>query len=131
MSRVVLAVLVIALIAVSAAWAGAVGEDAVIWPRSLMAATVILGAVGFGRLTRNASSRKRADAEGSLEQELSLQVRANVFTDSLILLSLAGLLLLVLRPEINPGFVVFGLVALLTLDFYVRYAIATRRSVRA
>ena len=129
-SRIMLVVLVLALIAISAGWASAVGEDAVLWPRMLMGAAVFFGGVGFGQLTKYAAKRNRADGPESMERELSVRVRASVFNDSLVILSLTGLLLLVLKPEINVAFVVFGVVAVLTADFYVRYLIATRRSVR-
>ena len=84
---------------------------------------IVGGAVGAGLLRKRTERRERTAAPDSFERQAAMQAQAKAFVDLLILTLVAGCLFVVFPAQINPAWVLIGLVVVLVADFWVRYAV--------
>ena len=127
--------LYVAYIAVFAVLCGAVGgltgvaraADVAPWvPIGLTILQFVLimgGALGMGLLRKRTERRELTAAPDSFERQAAMQAQAKAFVDLLILTLVAGCLFVVFPAQINPAWVLIGLVVVLVADFWVRYAV--------
>ena len=81
------------------------------------------GALGMGLLRKRTERRELTAAPDSFERQAAMQAQAKAFVDLLILTLVVGCLFAVFPPQINPAWVLIGLVVVLVADFWVRYAV--------
>ena len=83
------------------------------------------GALGFGLLRKRTERRELTAAPDSFERQAAMQAQAKAFVDLLILTLVVGCLFAAFPAQINPAWVLIGLVVVLVADFWVRYAVIT------
>ena len=86
---------------------------------------------GINLLRRRTERRERTAAPDSFERQAAVQAQAKAFLDLLILTLVVGCLFVVFPTQTNPAWVLIGLVVVLVVDFWVRYAVITRAAVKA
>ena len=84
---------------------------------------IVGGALGVGLLRKRTERRELTAAPDSFERQAAMQAQAKAFIDLLILTLVVGCLFVVLPAQINPAWVLIGLVVVLVADFWVRYAV--------
>jgi hypothetical protein len=92
---------------------------------------IVGGALGVGLLRKRIERRERTAAPDSFERQAAMKAQAKAFIDLLILTLVVGCLFVVFPAQINPGWVLIGLVVALVADFWVRYAVITRAAAKA
>ena len=132
---VYVAVLVVLCGAVGGFAGAARGADVASWvPIALTALQFLLivgGALGAGLLPRRTGRRELTSAPDGLERQAAMRAQAAAFIDLLILTLVAGCLFVVFPAQINPAWVLIGLVVVLIADFWVRYAVITKAAAKA
>lgn len=123
---VVLPVLVVITIVVI--WRGTMGDDASqVGPAVVTGLAVFAAGIAAMVLKRRRHGRDRSRELDSVERVTADSAQARVFVDAIIAGTVLGCAL-VFWPLFPAPVAVLGLVALLVVDFYVRFALLTRRA---
>jgi len=98
--------------------------------RIILGAIVVVGALGTNLFAKSFRAKTRADSDDSVERHRASAAQSRVCIDALVMAVLIGVVPLVFGFKLDAPLAMIALVILMLIDFWIRYALSARGSVR-